>query len=144
LALRISEALRLKKDQFIHQGDRVLVRGIKLSKSRWKDRQRKEQYRGNNYLPLDGPRRELTWLILRHLDTLEYDDERLFKFTNGRALQITSALLGIPNHWLRAYGEDYLYSMWKHDIIAVSDYVKVDERTLSGYIRRRAEKYPTV
>jgi hypothetical protein len=34
-----------------------------------------------------------------------------------------------------------LYGEWNHDSLAVSDYVKVDPRTLQEYIRKRHEKY---
>jgi hypothetical protein len=33
---------------------------------------------------------------------------------------------------------------WDRDILAVSDYVKVDARTLQEYLRKRHEKYPVV
>jgi hypothetical protein len=70
-------------------------------------------------------------------------EDRLFSFGNSRALQITHAILGIPCHWLRAYGEDYLYEMWDHDILAVADYVKVEPRTLQEYIRKPRTNTPS-
>lgn len=36
------------------------------------------------------------------------------------------------------------YSEWDHDLLAVSDYVKVDPRTLQEYFRKRHEKYRVV
>jgi integrase len=143
LALRISEALRLKREQFTmseQSPDRVIVKGIKLSKSKIKDKPRKEQYRQEGFLALHGPRAELTRFVIDYLETIQPED-KLFNFGNSRALQITHAILGIPNHWLRAYGEDYLYQTWDHDILAVADYVKVDPRTLQEYIRKRYGKY---
>jgi hypothetical protein len=74
-----------------------------------------------------------------YLRLLEPED-KLFNFGRTRALQITHSILGTPCHWLRAYGEDYLYENWDHDILAVADYVKVDPRTLQEYIRERYEK----
>jgi len=44
----------------------------------------------------------------------------------------------------RALGENFLYDAWDHDILAVSDYVKVNPRTLEKYIRRSYEKYRPV
>jgi len=90
---------------------------------------RKEQFRQEAFLPLEGERAALTQLVMDYLQLLK-PQERLFNFGRTRALQITHSILGIPNHWLRAYGEDYLYENWDHDILAVADYVKVDPRTL--------------
>lgn len=79
-------------------------------------------------------------MVTKYLDQLE-PEEQLFKFTSSRALQITKAILQVPNHRLRAFGESYLYSVWDHDILAVADYVKVDDAILQKYIRRGYEKY---
>jgi hypothetical protein len=40
--------------------------------------------------------------------------------------------------------EDFLYGEMDHDLLAVSDYVKVDPRTLQEYIRKRHEKYRVI
>jgi hypothetical protein len=106
-------------------------------------------------LPLSGPREPLSRLILDYVSLLK-DEDRLFPFSlekneKGqiagckRAWQIIHALLPeFTAHWLRAFGEDFLYGEWNHDLLAVSDYVKVDPRTLQEYIRKRHEKYPVV
>ena len=47
-------------------------------------------------------------------------------------------------HLVGALGENFLYDIWDHDILAVSDYVKVNPRTLEKYIRRSYEKYQPV
>jgi len=148
LALRISEALRLRKNQFLFPeetgyDDRIVVRGIKLSKSRVKGRPRREQYRQENWLPLSGPRARLTRLVIEYLKELE-GDQRLFPFGRVRAWQIIREMTGATCHWFRAFGEDFLYGQWDKDLLAVSDYIKVDPRTLSQYIRRRYEKYRAV
>ena len=149
LALRISEALRLRRSNFIlpdEDGgyeDRIVVRGIKLSKSRWRDKPRKEQYRQINWLPLKGERAKLTGLVLDYLKELDYD-EKLFKFDRRRAWEIVVHLTGLPCHFFRAFGEEYLYERWGRDILAVADYVKVDPVTLQQYIRRRYERYEVV
>lgn len=67
--------------------------------------------------------------------------DKLFEFGRHRAWQITVALLNIPDNWLRAYGEDFLYEFMQHDILALADYLKVKPRTLQKYIRKRYEKY---
>lgn len=60
-----------------------------------------------------------------------------------RAWQIVNALLpDYAAHWLKAFGEDYLYDVRDHDLLAVADEVKVDARTLQQYLRKRHEKYP--
>jgi integrase len=140
---RISEILRLKKNQFLMNHDKVIVRGIKLSKSRYRNRPRREQYREEAWLPLHGERSPLTHLVLDYLQLLSKDDD-LFNFGRVRAWQIISKLLGVPCHWLRAYCENYLYDNWGKDILAVSDYIKVDPRTLQLYIRRSYQKYKPV
>jgi len=140
---RISEILRLKKNQFLIDHDKVVVRGIQLSKSRYRNRPRREQYREEAWLPMQGERSSLTHLVLDYLQLLE-GDALLFSFGRVRAWQIISKLLGVPCHWLRAYCENYLYDNWGKDILAVSDYIKVDPRTLQLYIRRSYQKYKPV
>jgi len=148
LALRISEALRLKRSQFLFPEetgykDRVVVRSIELSKSRFKDKPRKEQYRQEANLPLKGSRAPLTKLVIDYVKELK-GDQVLFRFGRKRAWQIVGALTGETCHWFRAFGEDFLYEEWDHDILAVADYLKVDPRTLQEYIRRRWKKYGVV
>ena len=59
VGLRISETLRLHRKQFIDQGDFIEIRGIELSKSRLRGKQRREQYREGR-LPRQGERAPLT------------------------------------------------------------------------------------
>ena len=45
-------------------------------------------------------------------------------------------------HWLRAFGESYLYDSWDHDTVAVASQVKVDTRTVEKYLAPgRSEQY---
>jgi integrase len=148
LALRVSEALRLRRNQFLlpwqtGQDDRIVVRAIELSKSRRRGKPRKEQFRQENWLPLTGPRAPLTRFIVDYLKMLD-GDEKLFPFNRTRAWQIVAVMTGATCHWFRAYGENFLYSQWERDLLAVSDYVKVDPRTLGLYIRKSYEKYKAV
>ncbi|MHA1829047.1 MAG: site-specific integrase [Candidatus Heimdallarchaeaceae archaeon] len=141
--LRISEALRLRKNQFVFLDDYIMVKSIKLSKSKVKGKPRRIQYRDAR-LPLKGERRPLSILVWDYLNILT-EDERLFKFGRVRAWQIIQAYF--PEwtcHWFRAFCEDYLYGRWEKDLLAVADYIKVDARTLQLYIRKRYEKYPVV
>jgi len=148
MALRLSEALRLRKSDFSLARDPmtgeefISLRRIKLSKSKLKQRPRKHQYR-EGWLPLRGERAPLTKIVLDYLELLE-EDEKLFKFKNSRAWQIVTTLVGYPPHYLRAWGEDYLYSAWEKDAVAVSDYIKVDIRTFAEYVRKRGLKYGVV
>jgi hypothetical protein len=91
-------------------------------------------------LPLEGDRKVFTDLVLAFLPSIS-DNSRLFPFTTQRGWQVVTSLVGIPCHWLRAYCEDYLYEHWGKDILAVSDYIKVDARTLQAYIRKRYLRY---
>jgi integrase len=147
LGLRISEVLRLLRKQIDYPGEKenhIIVSSIALSKARWKGVLRKRQFRQENWLPLKGERKELTQLVLDYLEQFDLEhknDERLFPFARRRGHQICIALLGIPDHWLRAYCENYLYDEWDHDILACSDYFAVDSRTLGLYIRRGYKKY---
>ena len=145
VALRVSEVLRLRRNQFLFpdetgKEDFILIRGIKLSKSRLKDVPRKEQFRPESFLPLSGVRASLTELIVDYLEKLR-GDRLLFNFGRVRAWQIVTSLTGETCHWFRAFGEEFLYEHWDHDLLAVADYVKVDPRTLQQYIRRRWKKY---
>jgi integrase len=139
-ALRISEALRLTRDQFRVEEKRIVIEGIRLSKVRRKNQLRQSQFREYAFIPLEGDRGELGQKVQVYLALLS-EKERLFPFRNVRAYQIVSATLGIPCHWLRAFGENFLYDVWEHDLLAVADYVKVDPQTLSKYIRRSYTKY---
>ena len=141
IAARISEVLRLIKSQFELKSDRVLIKGIKLSKCR-EDKPRKHEFRDEAFLPLTGRRAPLTKLVLEQLNHVEDGKPIFFITSNSRAWAIVNALLGIPDHWLRAYGEDFLYDLWDHDIMALSDYIKVDARTLQEYLRKGYRKYP--
>jgi integrase len=153
-ALRISEVIRIRKNQLLDRGTHILIQGVKLSKSRVKGRPRRVEYR-DVQLPLSGPRESLSHLILDYVDILGSED-RLFPFSlekneRGqivgckRAWQIVKALLPeFTAHWLRAFGEEFLYGEWDHDLLALSDYIKVDPRTLQEYIRKRHEKYRVV
>lgn len=163
--LRISEALRLKKSQFEVLDDHVFVKAIQLSKRK----PGKVAYRDAR-LPLEGERAKFTDLVLNYSDRLE-SNERLFPWSlkertyvlkktyrtkageikhyrsvqmvgTKRAWQIVNKLLpNLTQHWLRAFGEDFLYTKFGHDLLAVADEVKVDARTLQLYLRRRHEKY---
>lgn len=152
--LRISEAIRIRKNQFLKKKGHVLVRAVKLSKSKVKNKPRRVQFR-EVQMPLKGEREKLTMLVLDYVNLLE-GDARLFPFSLEknkygqivgckRAWQIVKALLPeFTAHWLRAFCEDYLYDQWDHDLLAVADCVKVDPRTLQLYLRKRHEKYPVV
>jgi len=141
--LRISEAVRIAKEQFIIKDTHILIRSVKLSKSKSRGKPRRIQFREVR-LPLVGERTKLTQLVMDYANILA-GDELLFPFGGGRGWQIVTSILPEHTcHWLRAYGENYLYGKWENDLLAVADYVKVDPRTLGQYIRRRDEKYPPV
>jgi integrase len=144
LALRISELLRLKKADLVpdREHERILIPSIELSKRHLKEKLRKEQYRTDNFLPLIGDRAPFTQTVMDYVETLEDKDESLFPFGRIRAYQIVTASLGIPDHWLRAYGENKLYDVFNQDILAVSDFLKIDVQTLQHYVRSRFKKYP--
>jgi len=143
IGTRISETLKLMQEQFIDHEDYIEVRAIELSKSSKQGKQRNDVYRSGQ-LPKTGERSPLTDLVVSYIKTLD-STSKLFPFKPSRAWQILKAFLPESTlHWLRAYCEDYLYSEWDHDILAVSDYVKVDARTLQLYIRRRYTRYKVV
>jgi len=140
--LRVSEALRIHKDQVEETKEYVEVRGIFLSKSHKHGRERRSKYRDAR-LPLHGERKDLTMLFIEYYRICE--TEKLWGFGTARAWQIVKAYLPESTcHWLRAYCEDYLYDQWDRDLLAVADYIKVDARTLQLYIRKRHEKYKVV
>ena len=147
LGLRVSEALRLEREQFIFpdeeggRPDAIVVRAIKLSKRRRRGQRRKVQYR-DGYLPLQGERAPLTQLVVEYLKLVP--EGRLFPFSRQRAWQIVTAMTPYTCHWFRAFCEDYLYERWRYDIMAVADYIKVDVRTLQEYIRKRYARYEVV
>lgn len=143
---RIKEALSVQKSDLRITDDRVEISGIALVKIRKRGKPRRHKYR-DAFLPLNGERAPLTRMFMDHADTI--NDGLLFGVgTKGigtkRAWQITKALTGKWNHFFRAVGEDYLYGKWKGDLLAVSDYVKVNPMVLQEYIRKRYQKYDVV
>jgi len=155
-AFRRSETNRLVKSQFKISEELITLEGIKLSKAERRDKatgkvtMRKELYRKEAWLPLTGSRAKLGELVLDYLQELE-PEQNLFAFspTSTRPWQIVECYTrglagkhrGITPHWLRAYGENWLYDNWEKDIMAVASYVSVDARTLSLYIRKGHMKY---
>jgi hypothetical protein len=139
-AFRISETLRIRAEDFIPVMDKksgnthyIEIRAVELSKSFKKGKPRNDLYRTAR-LPLSGDRSKFTDLVLEWVNIVKHG--KLYQFGNTRAWQIiTSFLPGATCHWLRAYGERYLYNEWDNDLVAVADYVKVDERTLAQYLR---------
>jgi len=152
VALRVSEALRLTRENFTVNQSAITIEGIQLSKAtktytkgkfKGKTVTRKQLFREYAFIRLDGERENLGKIVQEYLMLLD-SKEKLFKFKRARAYQIVSTLLGVPCHWLRAFGENYLYDHWEHDILAVSDYVKIEPQTLSQYIRRSYKKYKEI
>ncbi len=86
----------------------------------------------------------MTKIIVDYLDLIG-DKDRLFPIGRSRAWQIVNSTSGeFWCHLFRALGENFLYDAWDHDMLAVSDYIKVNPRTLEKYIRRSYEKYRPV
>jgi integrase len=141
---RVSEALRLRRKQIVVERKRILVLGIALSKSRYAGKNRREQFRQEARISLKGERANIGKLFLDHVQTISDPEALLFPFGRSRAWQIIETQTGEPCHWLRAYCENYLYDKWKHDLLAVADYVKVTPATLSEYIRESWKKYRAV
>jgi hypothetical protein len=164
--LRISEAERLVKSQFKDKPFRIVA--VQLSKAEKHMRNmrnqngdlvpipeghpnygkvltRKDLYRKEIRLPSKGYRGQISELIKQYLDMLTDDKDfetiPIFNIDNTRVDQIVKRKLGVPPHWLRAFGENELYGLWDYDLIAVANYVQVDPRTLSKYIHRVPEKY---
>lgn len=142
-AFRISEALRLKRSQFTCEKGLWIVTGVLLSKRR----QFKQAYRPEVFFTRTGKRRMFTLLIEDYFNWLDRNaDSRdlLWPFSRSRAWQIITATLGHPEHWLRAFGENFLYDEWDHDLLAVAEYIGVSAMTLPEYIRRSYRKYKPV
>lgn len=146
--LRISEARRLLKAQFKDKPFRIVA--VQLSKAEKHNKKtglvitRKDLYRKEIRLPTKGYRGQISGLIKQYLDLLidkEYETVPIFNIGNSRVDQIIKTKLGVPPHWLRAYGENELYGLWDYDLIAVANYVQVDPRTLAKYIHRVPNKY---
>jgi hypothetical protein len=163
---RAIEVLPITEANFEDKQKYIWIKDVVVGKTR----HGKIRYREAK-LPLAGPRKPFTDLIIEYLKIIE-PNERLFpwslkkvrvplksnyKLKDGtekirysvtmvgtkRAWQIVNALL--PNytqHWLRAFGYNFDYDNMDHDIMAVSDKTKADPRSLQPYLRRRYEKYP--
>jgi integrase len=164
--LRASEALRLRKKDFHQTEDCLRADNVLLSK-RKKGSQKYRYVR----LPLEGERAMFTELVLDYIRTLEGED-RLFPWSEEtrvyhtgqyyttkdgtrkeilshkmigtvRAWNVVKNLLPrITEHYLRAFGDDFLYEARNHDLIAVSEETQQSARTLEKYLKGRASKYP--
>lgn len=148
-ALRISEALRLKRSQFHLEKEnrRWVIRGVKLSKERLdRPRRNRSPYR-EVWLPLKGERAPFTNMIMNYAVKLP-EGADLFPFrTQARAFQIVQSLTGADwdeqsrcfrgglwCHYLRAQGERYLYRGWNRNLFKVASYVRVTPKTLIRYL----------
>jgi integrase len=133
-ALRVSEALRLRKRQFsFDDADKVVVKSVLVSKRQYA--KSKSNLR-SVWLPKSGERARFTGLVMDWLELVpEGENDRLFPFGRTRAWQIVEAMTGKWNHYFRALGEAYLYDRWGADILAVADYVNVTPGILAQYIR---------
>lgn len=143
-ALRISEALRLQKKQFQHLKTKVLGEAILLSKRRNDEKVRSKTLFRDIRISLTGERKDLGHIVKSYLVMLKDPEEQLFTFNRITAWRITTTMIGVPNHWLRAYGEEYLYRRWNKNLLAVADYVKVDPKILAEYLRDESKNYPVV
>jgi len=145
--LRKSEAHRITKSQFEHNPFRIVA--VELSKAEKRSSKtgeiiiRKDAYRKEILIPLNGKLGMFGKLIEDYLNLLKNEDQRLFPFSDkaGRDNQILKEMLGCPPHWERAFGENLLYELFDYDLIAVANYVQVDPRTLSKYIHRTPKRY---
>jgi hypothetical protein len=160
--LRISEAERLTKNQFKQNPFRIVA--MKLSKSEKRMRTmrdnngelisipeghkdygriitRKDLYRKEIRLPTKGYRGKLSLLIQEYLDLIESEESLLFNIGNSRVDQIIKNKLGVPPHWLRAYGENLIYHLWDNDLLSAAKHVQVDPRTFALYVHGTPEKY---
>jgi integrase len=143
-AIRISEARRLIKSQFKEDPFRVI--GLKLSKAERHNKKgeiivRKKLYRVEILIPESEPLGIFGEYIHTYLDKIENEDAKLFPIKNSRIDQIIKTKLGIPPHWLRAFGENLLYELFENDLIAAANYVQVDPRTFSLYVHRTPKRY---
>lgn len=145
--LRKSEAHRITKSQFEYDPFRIVA--VELSKAEKRNSKtgeiitRKDAFRKEILIPLNGKLGVFGNLIEEYLQLLKNDDQRLFPFSDkaGRDNQILKEMLGCPPHWERAFGENLLYELFDYDLIAVANYVQVDPRTLSKYIHRTPKRY---
>lgn len=160
---RVSEVLPLTPENFEQKPTYLWVKDVLVAKKK------KVEYREAK-LPMQGPRRHLTELVIDYLKMLK-PQQRLYPWSlkkrifpvgtytikNGekktrfsvqtvgtrRAWQVVNSLLPeYTAHWLRAFGYNFDYDHMKHDLLAVSDKTKADPRSLQPYLRRRYDKYP--
>lgn len=145
--LRKSEAHRITKNQFEYDPFRIV--SVELSKSEKHNKKtgetilRKDAFRKEILIPLNGKLGMFGKLIQEYLDIINNPEKRLFPFSDkaGRDNQILKEMLGLPPHWERAFGENMLYELFDYDLIAVANYVQVDPRTLAKYIHRTPKRY---
>jgi len=172
-ASRISEAIPLRLSQFKTEKKRIVIEGMLLAKrkpGKVKYREAWLPLKGSRavftdlvieYLEaLKKEDAQADRLFPWSLRKVSYPIKNSFYTTRkgvkmqrysirlvgtNRAWNVIKALLPEATaHWLRQYGDDYLYDAWDHDIMAVSDYTKQDARTLQVYLRKRYQKYKSV
>lgn len=98
---RISEVLRLRREQFKDQRNFLIVKEYQVVKNTV------NPIRDDWALPKQGRLAPFTAIILKHLEKLPEKRSRLFNIGRARAWQITKKITGKWCHWFRAMGEAY-------------------------------------
>lgn len=112
---RISEVLRLKREQFKEQKNFLIVTEFKVVKNKV------NPIRDDWALPKQGKLAPFTHIILEYLEKLPEKRNQLFLIKRSRAWQIVNEITGKWNHWFRAMGEAfYMKNVFKEPVKCAS------------------------
>jgi hypothetical protein len=120
---RITEALSLKKSQFVMDEDPGFIIITNMIVVKRKKKQRKAPpIRAEVPLPKEGPLAKFTKLVVEYLNVLP-GDARLFEFKRRRAWQIVKYTTGKWCHYFRSQGESWYGKIY--DVFGLKEFVKV-------------------
>jgi len=101
LCARVSEVLRLRREQFKERKHFLIVKEFKVVKNKV------SPIRDDWALPKRGRLAPFTNIVLEYLEKLPANRDELFLIGRSRAWQIVKEITGKWNHWFRAMGEAY-------------------------------------
>ena len=137
---RITEALSLKKSQFVMDEDPGFIIITNMIVVKRKKKQRKAPpIRAEVPLPKEGPLAKFTKLVVEYLNVLP-GDARLFEFKRRRAWQIVKYTTGKWCHYFRSQGESWYGKIY--DVFGLKEFVKVTSiETLGDYVQAPWRRY---
>lgn len=123
--LRVSEVLKLEKEQFTYEEDFMVIKNVKVLKKRDKATM--------NEIPIrmSGVYEPIVKIIIEYLDTKKKGP--IFKISRARAWQIVTGLTGKWCHYYRSQRISFLVNTLKGGAASAGKVMKVVPSTVAHY-----------